>query len=475
MNIKNTVYTLLVILPFLTGCGEDRTNELYEKQSTQRWIYKTMLENYYWYQDIPEKKEKDFWEEPSKFFTSLLSIKDGNQDIGGSFPFSYIEDTKLFNTPTRSIPTPHNSYGMEFAKIGNRESEYIVLYTLPNSPAAQIGLQRNDIITRINGKKIDDNKVYQNNIEGSLLSGPEIIINYRRDNENRQNTLGASTSIEDNPLLICKKLEGYSNLGYVVYNHFTYGTPEEENSSTPYYEGRYLQNMVNRFRSELQGVSTLILDFRYNPGGELNTACVLAAMICPQADLDIKLGSLKFNEKRRSENSDLKTSRDFLNKAHAENLNIDNLYIITSRYTASASEFIINALKPFMNVHIIGEKTIGKNVGSQGYTHNGWHIQPIVLQIYNSLDQSNYNRGFVPGLHNATNSTEISHYEITDTPPLKQLGTPEEPLLNKVLNIIYGGENMQTGITRSTNNNTYKIDIKDSSIEKKRSSLLLIE
>jgi C-terminal processing protease CtpA/Prc len=94
------------------------------------------------------------------------------------------------------------------------------------------------------------------------------------------------------------------------------------------------------------------------------------------------------------------------------------LYVLTSSRTASASELVINALKPYMEVFVIGDTTYGKNVGSislyeENDSKNTWGMQPIVLKVYNSLNQSDYASGFVPNIYNADNSTLL--YPLGDT------------------------------------------------------------
>jgi carboxyl-terminal processing protease len=79
------------------------------------------------------------------------------------------------------------------------------------------------------------------------------------------------------------------------------------------------------------------------------------------------------------------------------------VYVLTSSRTASASELIINALKPFMDVFLIGDVTYGKNVGSitlhdEQDATNKWGLQPIVVKVFNSLDQSDYGNGFQPNV-----------------------------------------------------------------------------
>ena len=88
------------------------------------------------------------------------------------------------------------------------------------------------------------------------------------------------------------------------------------------------------------------------------------------------------------------------------------VYVLTSGRTASASELLINGLKPYMEVFIIGDTTVGKNVGSISLYEpddpkNTWGMQPIITKSYNSLNQSNYSDGFVPDVFNKDNALEL--------------------------------------------------------------------
>ncbi|MEZ5011720.1 MAG: hypothetical protein R2744_09050 [Bacteroidales bacterium] len=65
-------------------------------------------------------------------------------------------------------------------------------------------------------------------------------------------------------------------------------------------------------------------------------------------------------------------------------LGLQELYVITTDRTASASELVINGLEPYIDVNVVGETTLGKNVGS--ITVKDWnssggvnpnHLKPI--------------------------------------------------------------------------------------------------
>jgi C-terminal processing protease CtpA/Prc len=80
---------------------------------------------------------------------------------------------------------------------------------------------------------------------------------------------------------------------------------------------------------------------------------------------------------------------------------LQQIYFLIGRNTASASEMVINGLKPFINCVLIGDTTVGKNVGSilindEENKKNQWAIMPIILKYFNKDHQSDFTNGFAP-------------------------------------------------------------------------------
>ena len=103
------------------------------------------------------------------------------------------------------------------------------------------------------------------------------------------------------------------------------------------------------------------------------------------------------------------------------------------KYGLYSMELLINGLKPFMNVFLVGDTTIGKNVGSISLYEpddpkNKWGMQPIVVKSYNSANESNYSEGFFPDIVNEDNRLS-----------LKPLGDTDEELLSLAIDHITGG------------------------------------
>ena len=122
-------------------------------------------------------------------------------------------------------------------------------------------------------------------------------------------------------------------------------------------------------------------------------------------------------------------------------LNLKTIYFIVSENTASASELIINGLKPYINVKLVGTQTYGKHVGSitlydsENFSKNGpdfrknhtYAMQPIVLEIQNKNGE-NKPEGFIPDII------------INEDPSnLGILGDVDEPLLKRTIKYITTG------------------------------------
>jgi C-terminal processing protease CtpA/Prc len=221
---------------------------------------------------------------------------------------------------------------------------------------------------------------------------------------------------------------GDQKIGYVVYNFFAPGVAGDNT--------KYDKEMDAVFaKMKAASVNNLVLDLRYNGGGFVSSAVNLASLIGPGVTSSDIFSRTKYNNFLASNVpalSNVKTS--FLDKAEnlGNTLNGNRLYVLTSTGTASASELIINGLKPYMDVFLIGDVTFGKNVGSipiedEDNPNNAYGLLPIVTQSFNSLDQSDYSTGFIPN---------ISVKENTER--LKALGDVNEIMLRKAIEQITG-------------------------------------
>ena len=149
-------------------------------------------------------------------------------------------------------------------------------------------------------------------------------------------SVGASVLIDENPILKDTVLV-YDNkkVAYLNYLSFQTGPDGFEDKSWE----TELKNVFSRFKAE--NADELILDLRFNGGGYLSTANVLASMIVPEKNLDKAFCKLKYNDDQKYKNSTVYFNSNLLDY----NLGIGRVYILTSEFTASASEAVLNGLK----------------------------------------------------------------------------------------------------------------------------------
>jgi hypothetical protein len=99
-------------------------------------------------------------------------------------------------------------------------------------------------------------------------------------------------------------------------------------------------------------------------------------------------GRLMMKEQFNKRYSNYNSSKTYRKKGA---LNLPRLFFIVSKNTASASELLINNLKPYMDVKVVGpEHTYGKPVGFFPYPVGDWYVFPVSFRSTNASGQGNY-------------------------------------------------------------------------------------
>ena len=198
---------------------------------------------------------------------------------------------------------------------------------------------------------------------------------------------------------------------------------------------QYLESIFSEYKSN--SVDEIILDLRYNPGGSINSAILLASLITGQFKNEI------FNtEQWNSEIQNYWNNNDpeyLINRflSLENSLNLNRVFILTTRSSASASELIINCLDPYIDVVQIGTNTYGKyqasvtlydseNFSSQNVnpSHN-YALQPLVLKTLNVLGVTDYFNGISPDY--------VFEERVYD---MGVIGDYNEPMLNFAVELI---------------------------------------
>jgi carboxyl-terminal processing protease len=134
-------------------------------------------------------------------------------------------------------------------------------------------------------------------------------------------------------------------------------------------------------------VQDVVLDLRYNGGGYVSVQNVLANYLVPNAGNGGVMETQQYNDQYKDWN-------ETVNFKKKGTLNLSRLFVIVSQNTASASELLINSLKPYMNVQLVGPSaTHGKPVGFFPVPVYDWYIFPVSFRTVNKNGEGNYFNG----------------------------------------------------------------------------------
>lgn len=395
------------------------------------WILENMNYYYLWNDKLPANPDKTLT--PDKFFLSLLYDRTNTANSDRD-RFSWIQAsaTEL----KASLSGEAKTTGMEFRLFYRDASQAniigSVLYVKPNSPAAIAGVKRGDIFTRVNNEILTGsnyNQLLNSNADAYAFTFAQATAPNVLTEDKQAKTIQAVVFQEDPVLLDTTYSRNGRTIGYIVYNQFV---PGPNGTTAKAYDVK-LDNIFAKFKQN--GVNELVLDLRYNRGGYVSSATNLASLMGKDVSNKVFYWQ-RWNSKVKADNDQKYGAgkwdiQNFVAKPQNIGANLTRVFILTTSSTASASELIINGLKPFMNVITIGTTTVGKNVGSITISDASnkikWGMQPLTFKSANAEGFADYAGGFVPKVE-----VKESTYD------LRQLGAITEPLLAEALYQITG-------------------------------------
>ena len=419
MRMKKLLIALSFIM-LIASCKKDVTTITdnsggVANTDVNTWIYQTMNYYYLWSSNMPKITSTNLNDRPMNYFYTILN------DYGNTDRFSWIDSssTNLTNQLNGINTVLGIKYSIFYVDNTQVNLAFVIAYVLKGSPAEKAGLKRGDIIL-----KVDDQNITMGNY-GSIMQNQTLKLGMGTYTAGVFSTNGIANTItkiemQTNPILKDTVIKwGGRKVGYMAYIQFLSSYDDS------------LRAVFGRFKNT--GIDELVIDLRYNGGGYVTSSDLLTDLIVKDlaGKVDKLMSKKVYNDTYTAELNKTYGSSAFNTNFKMEANNISTLsrvFILTSNGTASASELVINNLKPFMDVILVGEHTYGKNVGSFTLTDskNRWSygLQPITFKIANSLNESNYGTkdGFLP------NVTVVDNVL-----PFKQLGDPYETVLYKAL------------------------------------------
>jgi C-terminal processing protease CtpA/Prc len=437
LTLRPTLLVTLVSAFLFTSCEKEYNPDTVPvsklpatNQEVNNWILTNMSYYYLWNDKIPAKTDTTLT--PDKYFLSLLYDRNNtaNKDRDR---FSWIQASadELKASLGGQSKTTGMDYKLYYFDQARTTIAGSVIYVLPGSPAAAAGFKRGDIFTKVNGQALTTD-TYSSLLAGDVLTFTMgTLVNGVPTDANQTRQVTKVVFQEDPILLDTVYTIGAKKIGYVVYNQFNPGVYKSSGPTDKTYDNK-LDNIFGEFKQ--QGVNELVLDFRYNPGGYVSSSNNLASLVGKNIAGKVYY-TQQWNPKVTAD-YDKKynpgwNTQNFITKATNIGGNLNRVFILTTGSTASASELVINGLRPFMTVTTIGSTTVGKNVGSITISDaNGrikWGMQPLTFKSANSQGFTDYPTGFAP----AVEVREPAY-------AMKAFGDLSEPLLGEAIYQISG-------------------------------------
>jgi carboxyl-terminal processing protease len=387
-------FRILILILFFTAlsCKKEEESEV---EIVNQYVFELMKDVYLWYDHLPATINPSAYPTPDSLMKKLrYPVYDRWSSIISKTEFNqyYLEGTMI-------------GHGI---LLGLDENENVrIAFVYRSTQAYDLGVRRSWIVSKVNGTSVTPTNIFD------LLGDSEIGItnNIEFINENAEYITLSLTKdvINITPVLHYEVLlQGDTRIGYIVFQDFIDAATEE------------LDEAFTSFNSE--GVDEMIVDLRYNGGGSVDIAEYLAGWLIGRNYGNQPFINFRHNDKNTRNDTTVNVP------VNTSGPNLDRIFFIGTSSTASASELIINGVKPFVTTTLAGTPTHGKPVGMDVYAFRDYDyvVLPITFKYTNKDNVGDFYDGLIPDIYAEDDLT-------------KNFGNPEESSLKSVLDYIETG------------------------------------
>jgi carboxyl-terminal processing protease len=326
-------------------------------------------ELYLWYNKIPSNFNAQTYADPDKIMTAIRAY---STEPGFSQPV----DVWSFAAKKSDWDDVSSGNAQDFglSVFFRVEGDLRVKYVEKASPAGVAGIKRGWRITKINGNT-NMNTSNANFIVNAVWASPATDFTFQKPDGSSVDIRLSAAAYQENPIFLDSVYTvGAKKVGYLVFNSFLGDTTAIYNK---------FQQVFTKFTQA--NVTDVVVDLRYNGGGYVSMQQKLANYLVKSSANGQLMMTQSFNDKYAP------YFNESLNYSKLGALNPDRIYFIVSSNTASASELLINNLKPYMEVKLVGpSKTYGKPVGYFPYPVGDWYVFPVSFRSTNKNGDGNY-------------------------------------------------------------------------------------
>lgn len=364
--LSSLVLTCALLCPWTAAAQTGPSNCSVTSQNL--YVRDALNTYYYWYQQLPSDVSPASFSSPEAYLEAVRYRPIDNS-------YSYITSAaanEAFYSDSQFV-----GYGLS---TQTTTTDLRVLQVFDGSPALEATLERGDRITQVNGQSVA--AMVSNGTIGGAFGAADIGVTseivFEKPNGDRKTArmVKRLVTIPTVSLTRVVDIDG-RKVGYLFFRNFV----------------RPSEAALNEAFAALKaaGATELVLDLRYNGGGLVDIAVHLSSLIGGARTSGQVLLNYVHNDRVGPTLN--KTTR-FTNPEQA--LNLSQLVVITTRSSASASELVINALRPYLPVAVIGDATYGKPVGQYGFTFCDKVLAPVAFSIKNVNNEGDFFEGIAP-------------------------------------------------------------------------------
>lgn len=337
---------------------------------------------YLWYNQIPSTFDAQSYADPKALMVAIrdYSIEPGFNAPVDKWSFAVLKtDWNQLSGGIGTANTVVSTGDFGLSVFFRAEGDLRVKLVERLAPAGIAGIQRGWKITKINGNTNMNTSNSTFIVNSVYYSANSTFTFTKPDGTSVDISLTAATYPQQTVYLDTVYNISSKIIGYMVLNSFLGDTSQIFSD---------FQRVMNNFSSK--NVSDIVIDLRYNGGGYVSVQEKLADYLVPSSANGNIMMKETYNDKNQGYNSTL-----YFNKTGP--LNPNHILFIVTPSTSSASELLINNLKPYMDVKIIGNgNTDGKPVGFFPVSSGDWYVFPVSFRSTNSNNQGGYFNGFTP-------------------------------------------------------------------------------
>ena len=304
------------------------------------------LDKYYLY-DLDEEKLADY------VATGILSGLDDR--------YSVYYDKEAYEELKESVSGEYSGIGVSI--VTNDEGKIEVYKVFSGSPADEAGIRVMDCIIEADGRRdFADMDELVSLVRG--IAGTTVDIVIERDGEEIPMTIERAVVAMDT--IEYELLEG--NIGYIYISEFDVVTAEQFNNA--------LEDLAD------QGMESLIMDLRDNPGGDYDTVVAMCDRVLPEGTI--------MTVKDKNGTVKVETSDE-------ENQLTLPMVVIINGNSASASEVFTGAIQDYGLATIVGEQSYGKGIVQSIFSLNdGTGLKFTTQEYYTPSGRSIHGVGITP-------------------------------------------------------------------------------